>query len=241
MTTMQIPDPMTIQLSKGDHKTREEGVCFLEAVAWVAGEPHSDAPSCADPQIAMYARMLNDEIPDAYRNDLFRPLIETVVGSAVQTMNSTGRWHTDLDISITRRDYISARLFMLTVRLGMEAVGLHSLAETLKELAASRSSTVSDLQAGLTDAAKIVRAELQTIDGPELHVLLCTMNEVSSLMHERTIQPHAEPFPPMGFVSGLAARSVRHIAAYAENIEKDPREVWQHAVDLIGEAIAAHR
>ena len=35
-----------IVLDKGAHDTREDGVCVMEAVAWYAGEDHSDAPAC---------------------------------------------------------------------------------------------------------------------------------------------------------------------------------------------------
>lgn len=36
----------TIVLDKGTHDTRANGVCVMEAVAWYAGEDHSDAPAC---------------------------------------------------------------------------------------------------------------------------------------------------------------------------------------------------
>lgn len=32
----------TLTILKGSHTTREQGLCVMEAVAWFAGEPHSD-------------------------------------------------------------------------------------------------------------------------------------------------------------------------------------------------------
>src|SRR5579863_3555840 len=77
-------------IRSGSHPTPEDGMCIMEAVAWVAGEPHSDAPQCACPSIRRFAIRINDRIDDdALRTQLFRPLVTRLVGSA-----STGqvRW-----------------------------------------------------------------------------------------------------------------------------------------------------
>jgi hypothetical protein len=71
-----------IDLRKGSHKSRERGVCALEAVAWLAGEPHSDRPQCACPVIAAFVISWNDALPtDEDRNRLLKPLIPRLVGS----------------------------------------------------------------------------------------------------------------------------------------------------------------
>ncbi len=41
-------------LAAGPHAGAEAGLCALEAVAYVAGEPHSDEPACASPSIAAF-------------------------------------------------------------------------------------------------------------------------------------------------------------------------------------------
>jgi len=79
-----VPDLSTITLLEGGHKTREEGMCVMEAVAWAAGEPHSDHPQCACPALAVFARKLNDRHwpgGDPVRTEVMRPLIMTLVGS----------------------------------------------------------------------------------------------------------------------------------------------------------------
>ncbi|MEU9835591.1 hypothetical protein AB0D67_28995 [Streptosporangium sp. NPDC048047] len=74
-------DLATVTLTPGDHSTREDGVCLLEAVAWVAGEPHSDEPRCVSPLLTAYGRQLNDVLPDDKRQ-LLRPLIPLMIGTA---------------------------------------------------------------------------------------------------------------------------------------------------------------
>jgi len=71
-----------IDLRKGSHDARERGVCALEAVAWLAGEPHSDKPRCACPVIGAFVIAWNDALPtDEDRNRLLKPLIPRLVGS----------------------------------------------------------------------------------------------------------------------------------------------------------------
>jgi hypothetical protein len=69
-------------LKEGGHESREEGVCLLEAVAWVAGEPHSDHPVCVCPVLAEFGRSWNDTLNEADRNRLLKPLIPLFVGTA---------------------------------------------------------------------------------------------------------------------------------------------------------------
>ena len=65
-----------IVLSKGDHRSREKGVCALEAVAWLAGLPHSDAPACVCPVIRAFVVSWNDAIPDDVRRTaLLKPFL----------------------------------------------------------------------------------------------------------------------------------------------------------------------
>ena len=74
----------TITLGKGSHGSFEKGVCALEAVAWLAGEKHSDKPSCACSVIAAVVRQWNDQLPDdESRNRLIRPLLAKIVGTRI--------------------------------------------------------------------------------------------------------------------------------------------------------------
>ncbi|MHC5072906.1 MAG: hypothetical protein ACYTGO_20725, partial [Planctomycetota bacterium] len=69
-------------ISRGAHKTRDDGLCAMEMVAWLAGEEHSDDPRCACPVIASYVRALNDCLPsDAHREHYLRGLLPQLVNT----------------------------------------------------------------------------------------------------------------------------------------------------------------
>ena len=68
-------------LSAGAHEHVDEGACFMEAVSYVAGEPWSDTPACACPVLGAFMRAWNDDLPEADRARLLRPLVLRLVGS----------------------------------------------------------------------------------------------------------------------------------------------------------------
>ena len=68
-------------LSAGGHEHVDEGACFMEAVAYVAGEPWSDKPACACPVLGAFLRTWNDDLSDTDRDRLLRPLVRRLVGS----------------------------------------------------------------------------------------------------------------------------------------------------------------
>jgi hypothetical protein len=70
-----------ITLGVGAHGRREDGVCAMEAVAWIAGEPHSDSPQCASPAIAAFMRSWNDTLPNEDRDRLLKPYLVRLIGS----------------------------------------------------------------------------------------------------------------------------------------------------------------
>jgi len=59
-TTMERPDLTTLTLLSGSHARRAQGVCAMEAVAWLAGEPHSDAPACTALPLRKFVIGTND-------------------------------------------------------------------------------------------------------------------------------------------------------------------------------------
>src|SRR6266511_141879 len=71
----------TLILKKGAHRDFKDGVCLLEAVAYIAGEPHSDQPACASPVLGAFGRSLNDALPNDKRQQLL-PLIPRLIGTA---------------------------------------------------------------------------------------------------------------------------------------------------------------
>jgi len=77
---MNLNDLTIFNLKAGAHKKAEQGLCLMEAVAWMEGEKHSDAPQCACPVIGAFARRINDSLPDAWRQKLV-PFIPRLVGT----------------------------------------------------------------------------------------------------------------------------------------------------------------
>ena len=55
-------DLKTFTFSRGSHSRRDEGMCIMEAVAYVAGEAHSDHPECACPVLTAFLINWNDSL-----------------------------------------------------------------------------------------------------------------------------------------------------------------------------------
>ena len=68
-------------LGEGKHESSEDGMCALEAAAWIAGEPWSDHPECVCPVIAEFCRRWNDGLPSHERNAILRPMVPRLVGT----------------------------------------------------------------------------------------------------------------------------------------------------------------
>jgi hypothetical protein len=112
-----------MQLSCGAHRSIEQGVCALEAVAFIAGEPWSDHPQCVSNVIASFMRSWNDAMPDADRQ-MLKPLIPMVVGTRTTTNDDQTRaW--------MATDWLARECAPAWLRLA----GLTEHADTLEQLA----------------------------------------------------------------------------------------------------------
>ena len=132
MNQMALPDRLPliglegIILKSGSHGSRESGVCAMEALAWVAGEPHSDHPACACPVIGAFMRNWNDTLPDDQtRTRLLRPLLPLLIGSRSSVAVEVQRSYLALDW--LARECAPAWLF-LRDDLKAHAVALRGLA-----------------------------------------------------------------------------------------------------------------
>ena len=61
----------TIKLSKGKHRSPEDGACVMELASMLAGEQFTDHPASACPVISALLRSYNDSIDDRRRQDLY--------------------------------------------------------------------------------------------------------------------------------------------------------------------------
>lgn len=114
-------DLANIVLTSGSHPTSDDGLCLMEAVAYVGGMPHSDHPPCVSPVLAGFGRRLNDVLPDDVRQDLV-PLIPHLMGTAGDGQD-VARAYLAMDWLV--RVYTPAWL---------DAAGLVDEAETLRAL-----------------------------------------------------------------------------------------------------------
>jgi hypothetical protein len=85
-----------VSLEKGSHGSVAEGVCAMEAAAYVAGEPHSDHPQCASTVITAFVIEWNDRLGND-RNRLIKPLIPRVVGTRSTRKIEEARGYLALD------------------------------------------------------------------------------------------------------------------------------------------------
>jgi len=117
-----------LTLKSGAHDRRAmDAICVMEAVAWVAGEPHSDHPECVCPVLSALARGWNDTLPsDEERNRLLRPLIPKLIGTRATPAIEQRRAWMLVDWQI--RSYAPAFLDLVPGLAG-DAAALRSLPE----------------------------------------------------------------------------------------------------------------
>jgi hypothetical protein len=108
----------TITLKEGFHETREAGVCAMELVSWLAGEPHSDAPQCACVALTAYVATVNDLFNDTERQ-LLKPFLPRLIG-------------TRDDKSKERSELLAFRAGNVFAPIALEIAGLREEAQALR-------------------------------------------------------------------------------------------------------------
>ncbi len=97
-----------LPLRRGAHPTRNDGMCAMEMVAWLAGEAHSDEPQCACPVLSAFVRACNDAMDDEARNRWLRPLVPILVNTrASAAVEKVRGW---LVVDAVVRELLPARL-----------------------------------------------------------------------------------------------------------------------------------
>ena len=69
-----------LTLRKGSGGSYDNGLCVMEAVAWLNGEEATDQPKCACPLLGSFAIYVNDKLPDDDRQKLL-PLALSLVST----------------------------------------------------------------------------------------------------------------------------------------------------------------
>jgi hypothetical protein len=68
-------------LGRGKHDAWSDKRCFMEMEAWIAGEAHSDAPTCTSYVVAAFMRSWNDGLEDGERTSVLAPLVGATIGT----------------------------------------------------------------------------------------------------------------------------------------------------------------
>jgi len=142
METGLLEKLKTIELLNGPHAAREDGMCAMEAVAWLAGEPHTDRPACACPVIASAVQVINDRIHDtAERTALLVPLLPRVVGT---------RAGAEIEL---KRTFIAADYAVRVLApIGLRACGLTEIADRLATLSPIVDEKTADAYSAVPNA-----------------------------------------------------------------------------------------
>jgi hypothetical protein len=70
----------TVRLSRGKHRSPDDGACVMELASMIAGEPFTDRPQSVCRIIASLLRSYNDMVRTSRRQDLYR-LASDVIGT----------------------------------------------------------------------------------------------------------------------------------------------------------------
>ena len=129
-----VPDRLssldTLVIGNGSHDPGN-GTCAMEAVAWLAGEPHTDHPSCVCPAIGEFVRSWNDSLPDdASRARLLRPLLPDLIGTNTSLADTDTRAWMGFDYLV--REFTPAWLDLVPA-LKEHAIALRALPEITKD------------------------------------------------------------------------------------------------------------
>lgn len=122
-----------LKLRRGNGGSYENGLCVMEAVAWLNGEDATDAPKCACPALAAFAIRINDRLDDNNRQKLSRLILPLTGTRSVKHERN-------------RADYLVIQTCKRIVPMWFERAGLDDSAGKLRQ-----AETVQDvLDVGLS-------------------------------------------------------------------------------------------
>ncbi len=212
MTITPRLDLETLHLEKGSHDP-DSTFCIMEAIAFIAGEPWSDSPTCASPVIAAFLRTCNDSWNDDERQQLKR-FILPLIGSAASPETEQ------------RRAYLASdRAVRVFAALALDAVGRADHAQALRALEpVVDEATAARAARAATEAARAARAAARA--APEA----AEAPEAAAWAAARAARAAARAAPEAARAAAEAAR------AAAEAADRQP--VIDFALQLIDDMLA---
>ena len=134
--------PMPTVLKRGRHATPDDGMCITEAVAWIAGEPHSDRPECCCPVLAAFGRAWNDSMRSDDERDRLLRWVPLLVGTRAGA-----------DVERQRSEMALMWLINVCAATWLDAVGLTNHAATLRVMTDVDQSQLEAAKAAVGAAA----------------------------------------------------------------------------------------
>jgi hypothetical protein len=184
-----LPDGLPV-LAAGVHLAPEDGVCLMEYVSVLAGEPFGDSPRCTDGALAGLARLVNDEVSDEGRR-LLAPLAADLtilgrtdaVGSArlVLTVTAQARVaagpsrkllraerRAGLRLQQVDRPGVRSRLMRVSTPLHMRGAGRHRMVAAFDTVAGAPWGDRVQRDAALLD---LLQVAMSSVRGSGIRVL----------------------------------------------------------------------
>lgn len=178
---MDFEQLAVFQLQEGSHASAEDGLCAMEAVAWLEGLAHSDHPDCTCPLIAEFVRGVNDNAGNTQRQRLVAYLPRLV--GTVSPENE-----------LERAQYLAWRAIVVFAPSALDAVGLPQQATALRALQKHSWDVTVDCTAEalrITDlAARLARRFQHRSIGMLQDALLCVGSGTLAARAARAADPY---------------------------------------------------
>ncbi len=103
MATIDLSPLEGVVFQAGAHAAPDEGMCVMEAVAWLMGERHSAVPLCVPEDIAFLAQWVNDRKvwdSDEQRTEALRPCIPRMLKAPQGDVAKQARAKRALDLAL---------------------------------------------------------------------------------------------------------------------------------------------
>lgn len=204
----------TLTLDKGSHESPAHGMCIMEAVAYFAGEQHSDAPRCVCPIVSGFLRIVNDFISSAERQAL-KPLIPMIIGSRAAR-----------DVAVQRMYRFTDWAVREVAPLALDCVDLQYLAVHLRNL---HPIVVGDTNfVVVTDTTRSVATAASQADSAAYASVRAASAAVGAAFYARAVNTETEDVSRAAIYAG-------HTAAAASKLHTI--DIVPMVIDLISEMV----
>jgi len=144
---------MAIWLKIGAHDNFDQGMCVMEASAWLAHEPWSDKPLCVSPVLGTFLRLWNDQLDEITRQKL-KPYAARVVGTAGDGHDEWRGW-----ICVDWLARTNLPMWLDLAGFDKHATAVRSLAEIIDGASADAARPILSAAESVTGAAAWAAAE----------------------------------------------------------------------------------